>query len=74
MDEDEAPTLLNPDYPTLQAILAKADVVIHVIDVRDPLAFRSIHLEELVKAQPEQKLMLVLNKIGMRDFQPFLPH
>lgn len=64
MDEDEAPTLLNPDYPNLQAILAKADVVIHVIDARDPLAFRSSHLEELVKAQPGQKIMLVLNKIG----------
>lgn len=63
-DEDEAPALLNPDLPNLEAVVEKADVVIQLLDARDPLAYRSSHLEELVKAKSEKKLLFVLNKIG----------
>jgi nuclear GTP-binding protein len=70
-DDDEVPTLLNPDYPTFQAILDKSDVVIHVLDARDPLPFRSSHLEELVGTKSHQKLLLILNKIGLHDYCVF---
>jgi nuclear GTP-binding protein len=63
-EEDEAPVLMNPDLPTLEAVIEKSDVVIEILDARDPLAYRSSHLEELVKSKTEKKLLLVLNKIG----------
>lgn len=62
--EDEEPALVNKDLPTLQSVLDTADVVVEVLDARDPLAYHSSHLTELVKAKDGQKLVLVLNKIG----------
>ncbi|KAJ7781657.1 GTP-binding protein [Mycena metata] len=45
------------------AVLDEADVVIEVLDARDPLPFRSAHLEELAGAKAGQRVLLVLNKI-----------
>jgi nuclear GTP-binding protein len=59
-----AQLLLNPDLPHLAAVLDKADVVIEVLDARDPLAHRSHALEARVASKEGQKLLLVLNKIG----------
>jgi nuclear GTP-binding protein len=59
-----APLLLNPDLPHLAAVLDKADVVIEVLDARDPLSYRSRALEARVASKEGQKLLLVLNKIG----------
>ncbi|KAF5388105.1 hypothetical protein D9615_000031 [Tricholomella constricta] len=60
---EEVPVLLNRDLPNLQAVLDDADVVIEVLDARDPLSFRSSHLEELVATKPGRKILVVLNKI-----------
>ena len=62
--DDEAPALLNPDLPNLRAVLAAADVVVHVLDARDPAATRSAHLEEVTR-ELGKRLVLVLSKIGM---------
>ena len=59
------PLLPNPDLPHLAAVLDKADVVIEVLDARDPLAHRSSALEAHVASKEGQKLLLVLNKIGV---------
>ena len=67
-EEKEVPILVNPDLPTLQSVLEKADVVLEVVDARDPLAFRSEHVEQLVK-DAGKKMFLVLNKIG--EYFPF---
>jgi nuclear GTP-binding protein len=58
------PPLLTPDLPHLAAVLDKADVVIEVLDARDPLAYRSQSLETRVASKDGQKLLIVLNKIG----------
>ena len=60
-DDDEAPLLVNHDLPNLRTVLDEADVVIEVLDARDPLAFRSSHLEELAAGK---QVLLILNKIG----------
>ena len=39
-------------------------VVVEVLDAHDPLAYRSSHVEEVVKGKDGKKMMLVLNKIG----------
>jgi nuclear GTP-binding protein len=73
--EEEAtgvPPLMNPDLPHLGAVLNKADVVIEILDARDPLAHRSKALETHVSLKEGQKLLLVLNKIGALLSFPFL--
>ncbi|KAJ7762824.1 hypothetical protein DFH07DRAFT_405096 [Mycena maculata] len=61
--EEDVPVLMNPAFPNLQAVLEQADVVLQVLDARDPLPFRSAHLEELAAAHPGQRVLFVLNKI-----------
>ncbi|EED77903.1 predicted protein [Postia placenta Mad-698-R] len=57
--EEDIPVLLNRDLPNLKAVLDLADVVIQVLDARDPLRCRSAHIEE---ASKEKKILLVLNR------------
>ncbi|PPR03996.1 hypothetical protein CVT24_010489, partial [Panaeolus cyanescens] len=61
-EEDEVPVLINRDLPNLQSVIDKADVVIELLDARDPDAFRNKSLEDLV-VKKGKKLLLVLNKI-----------
>lgn len=70
--KDDAPPLLNLDLPHLAAVLDKADVVIEVLDARDPLAHRSSALEARVGSKEGQKLLLVLNKIGACALIPLI--
>ncbi|PCH41575.1 hypothetical protein WOLCODRAFT_119235 [Wolfiporia cocos MD-104 SS10] len=58
--DDDVPVLMNRDLPNLKAVLDSADVVIEVLDARDPLRCRSSHIEELSEGK---KVLLVLNKI-----------
>lgn len=62
--DEEVPILINHDLPNLQSILDQADVILQVLDARDPLAFRSSHLEELAVAKPGREIIWILNKIG----------
>ena len=63
-DDEDAPILLNPEYPHLRAIFEKSDVILHVLDARDPQSFRSSQIENLVSKKSEQRLVFVLNKAG----------
>jgi nuclear GTP-binding protein len=60
---DEREGKIRDDLPTLQSVLEKADVVLEVVDARDPMVFRSEHVEQLAK-DAGKKVLLVLNKIG----------
>lgn len=60
-EEEEAPNLVNRDMPNLKTVLDGSDVLLEVIDARDPLPFRSQCLE---KEMEGKKVLLVLNKIG----------
>jgi nuclear GTP-binding protein len=62
-EEEEAPVLFNHDLPNLLSVLEKADVILEVLDARDPLAFRSKHIEDIA-AEKGKKILFVLNKIG----------
>lgn len=62
--QEGVPILINQDLPNLQSVLDQADVILQVLDARDPLAFRSSHLEELTAAKLRRQMLFVLNKIG----------
>jgi nuclear GTP-binding protein len=59
--DDQVPMLVNPDLVHLKAVLDEADVVIELLDCRDPLSYRNAQLEKVVG----KKLVFVLNKIGV---------
>lgn len=61
-EEEEVAVLINHDLPNLKAVLGEVDVLIEMLDARDPLPYRSRQLEELV-AKENKKLLLVLSKI-----------
>jgi nuclear GTP-binding protein len=63
--QEGIPILINRDLPNLQSVLDQADVILQVLDARDPLAFRSSHLEELTAAKLGRRMLFVLNKIGL---------
>ena len=46
-------------------MITESDVILQVIDARDPMGFRSKPLEDLIKmTHIDKKLVLVVNKIG----------
>lgn len=63
-DEEDVPILMNSEYQDMKTVLDKADVVLHVLDARDPLAYLSTHIQEYVKTSGKGKTFLVINKIG----------
>jgi nuclear GTP-binding protein len=67
---DEVPLLRDPDLPTLRSALLKADVVIQVLDARNPLPYRSAIIEKIVK-EGNRKVLHLLNKIGMSALPAF---
>lgn len=64
-EEDEVPILINSEYVDMQTVLDKADVVLQILDARDPLSYQSTHLQKHLSAKGKGKLIMVLNKIGM---------
>jgi nuclear GTP-binding protein len=63
-DDKEPPVLIDRTLPNLRAVLDAADVVVQVLDAREPMASRSSHLEAVVSQKLDVKSLLVLNKIG----------
>lgn len=50
----------------LKQVVEASDVVLEVVDARDPISFRSKELEDLVKSfQDKKKLIIVVNKIDL---------
>jgi nuclear GTP-binding protein len=53
-------------YKHLRTVVEKADVILEVLDARDPLACRAHAVEALALAQnPPKRVVLVLNKIDL---------
>ncbi|KAL0951598.1 hypothetical protein HGRIS_008276 [Hohenbuehelia grisea] len=62
-NEDETPLLLDHELPDLASVIDSADAMVYVLDARDPLSFRSEHLEQLAAGKPEKRVLFILNKI-----------
>eukprot|EP00397_Hematodinium_sp_SG-2012_P036141 GEMP01038980.1.p1 GENE.GEMP01038980.1~~GEMP01038980.1.p1 ORF type:complete len:539 (+),score=100.17 GEMP01038980.1:27-1643(+) len=46
----------------LWRVIEKSDLVVYIVDARDPLFYRCIDLENYVKENPTKKVMILLNK------------
>jgi len=49
-------------------VLEASDVVLEVLDARDPMGCRCPQLEQAVTCSGDKKLLLVLNKIGKKHW------
>ncbi|CAM9636349.1 unnamed protein product, partial [Choristocarpus tenellus] len=45
-------------------VVETADVILEVLDARDPLGSRAEAVEAAVLARPDKKMVLVLNKVN----------
>ena len=59
---------LRAYYREFKKVVEASDVVLEVLDARDPLGCRCVQVEQAVLAAgSNKKLILVLNKIGEPD-------
>lgn len=49
----------------LRKIVESAEVILHVLDARDPIGTKSTAIEEMVLSQPGKKLVYVVNKADL---------
>lgn len=48
-----------------KSVVENCDIILYVLDARNPNGYRSKHVERLVLAHPNKKLVFVLNKVDL---------
>jgi nuclear GTP-binding protein len=56
-------------YKEFKKVVEEADVILEILDARDPLGCRTRQIEELIiNAGLDKRIILLLNKVGMWFF------
>jgi len=68
--EEKAQNVIDPSqktfYREFKKVIEMADVIIEVLDARDPLGCRSKEIEQMIlRKDPNKKIILLLNKIDL---------
>ena len=61
----------------LKSVVSQSDVVLQILDARDPQSFRAGLVENVILSNPNKKLVLVLNKVDLapsNDVASWLTH
>lgn len=61
MEVDDVPQLIDTTIPDTATAIKIADVIICMLDARDPISYQSTFIEYEAKSKP---LLYILNKIG----------
>lgn len=62
-------------YREFKKVVEAADVILQVLDVRDPLGCRSKQIEEMIlNAGANKRIILILNKIGKELERMYIQH
>lgn len=65
MNNQKLDNSLKQYHKEFSKIIEAADVILEILDARNPLGTKNAHVEEAVRnAKGEKKLLLVLNKAG----------
>lgn len=62
--EKDKETSMKTFYKEFRKVVEAADVIIEVLDARDPTGSRCPQAEEMIMSSGKKKLILLLNKIG----------
>ena len=55
-------------------VIEASDVILEVLDARDPLGTRCVDMEKMVlKSDPNKRIVLLLNKIGKLKLDTLCP-
>eukprot|EP00127_Corallochytrium_limacisporum_P000977 Clim_evm61s33 gene=Clim_evmTU61s33 len=52
-------------FKEVRKVLDACDVILEVLDARDPIGCRCIEMEEMIQLKPDKKLVIILNKIDL---------
>ncbi|CAG7659277.1 unnamed protein product, partial [Allacma fusca] len=61
----ETDSSLKAFYREFQQVIKESDIIVQVLDARDPLGSRSEEAEETVREHSDKKLIMVLNKCDL---------
>jgi nuclear GTP-binding protein len=73
-DDDNIGTINHKNYgqnsrraylSELRKVIERADVILHILDARDPLGTKSTSVEDMVSRYPYKKLVYILNKADL---------
>ena len=57
-------------YREFRKVVESSDVILEVLDARDPIGCRTKSVEQMITSYGDKKVILVLNKIGKRTSLP----
>lgn len=52
-------------FNMMKKVIENCDIILEILDARDPLACRCKNIERKIQSMPDKKIIIVLNKIDL---------